>query len=93
MVIVCDGNDDRIDIEAAEIERIVVGTGGSSLGPALAEAWWINKYEPFASGKAPAPPTIFGTGRRFRSDRAVPLRGGDRENVVEVAEAWELFDY
>lgn len=61
LVIMCDGPDALVDYEVKEIEKICQSNKGVGLGPEVGQHWWDNKYEPFAHGKAPAPPMIFGT--------------------------------
>jgi alkyldihydroxyacetonephosphate synthase len=61
MVVMCDGPAPLVDYEVAEIERLCRDAKGQSHGPELGQRWWDNKYEPFAHGKAPAPPMVFGT--------------------------------
>jgi alkyldihydroxyacetonephosphate synthase len=61
MVICCEGNRQLVELEVDAVAAICKSAGGEDLGPELASSWWENKYRPFASGHAPAPPTIFGT--------------------------------
>jgi alkyldihydroxyacetonephosphate synthase len=61
LVVMCDGPAALVDYESAEIERLCSESNGTSHGPELGKRWWDNKYEPFAHGKAPAPPMVFGT--------------------------------
>lgn len=61
MVIVLDGTEASTALEAAGVAAIVAAMEGVDLGPGPAESWWEGKYEPFAKGNAPEPPTIFGT--------------------------------
>ena len=61
LIIMCDGPRSLVDLEVSSIEEICRKSGGVSRGPRLGEIWWEQKYEPFAHGKAPAPPMVFGT--------------------------------
>ena len=61
LLVVCDGDQRLADLELEAITGICVGQGGHDLGPVPARTWWDGKYEPYAKGKAPEPPTIFGT--------------------------------
>ncbi|MCS0494634.1 FAD-binding oxidoreductase [Ancylobacter sp. MQZ15Z-1] len=61
MVICCEGNAPVVEVEVDAVAAICTAAGGEDLGPELASVWWENKYQPFASGHAPAPPQIFGT--------------------------------
>jgi alkyldihydroxyacetonephosphate synthase len=61
LVLVLDGTEASTDLERAAIDDACRGCGATDLGPDPAETWWNGKYEPFAKGKAPAPPQLFGT--------------------------------
>lgn len=61
LVVMCDGPEALVRYEVDEITRLCLEVNGRSYGPDLGQHWWDNKYEPFAHGKAPAPPMIFGT--------------------------------
>ncbi|HVM19187.1 MAG TPA: FAD-binding oxidoreductase [Egibacteraceae bacterium] len=61
LIIVLDGAEDFMSLEQKVIAEISERTDGRDLGPGPAQTWWDGKYEPFAKGNAPAPPTIFGT--------------------------------
>ncbi len=62
LVVVCDGDPRLVDLESEAITAICVDEiGAVDLGSGPAKTWWDGKYEPYAHGKAPAPPTIFGT--------------------------------
>jgi alkyldihydroxyacetonephosphate synthase len=58
--------------------------GASYLGPAGARTWWEGKYEPYAEGKAPKPPTIFGTTDTVCTFDDMPdLYRAKRKNIEE----------
>lgn len=61
MVVMCDGAPDLVDYEARAITALVEQAGGSSLGPDVGRTWWDGKYEPYAKGKLPQPPLLYGT--------------------------------
>lgn len=61
MVIMCDGAQGLVDYECSAIEAIGTAAGGTSLGPSAGEMWWEGKYEPYAPGKLPQPPLMYGT--------------------------------
>jgi alkyldihydroxyacetonephosphate synthase len=61
LIIMSDGPRSVVDLEMTHIDAICESAGGVSYGPRLGEIWWEQKYEPFAHGKAPAPPMVFGT--------------------------------
>ena len=50
-----------VDYETAAITALVEKAGGTSLGPDVGQIWWDGKYEPYAKGKLPQPPLIYGT--------------------------------
>ena len=61
LVLMCDGPSPLVDYEVQQITQVCGEVGGTSYGPELGQLWWDRKYEPFAHGKAPAPPMVFGT--------------------------------
>jgi alkyldihydroxyacetonephosphate synthase len=61
MVVMCDGSADLVDYETKAITAVVEKSGGVSLGPDVGQTWWEGKYEPYAKGKLPQPPLMYGT--------------------------------
>lgn len=61
MVIMCDGTQDLVDYETKAITTLAEKASGTSLGPDVGRTWWEGKYEPYAKGKLPAPPQMYGT--------------------------------
>lgn len=61
MVIMCDGAQELVDYETRAITALVEQAGGTSLGPEVGRTWWDGKYEPYAKGKLPQPPLMYGT--------------------------------
>jgi alkyldihydroxyacetonephosphate synthase len=61
MVIMCDGAQELVDYETKAITALVERAGGTSLGPDVGQTWWDGKYEPYAKGKLPQPPLMYGT--------------------------------
>jgi alkyldihydroxyacetonephosphate synthase len=61
MVVMCDGSQGLVDYESKAITSLVEKAGGSSLGPEMGQTWWDGKYEPYAKGKLPLPPLMYGT--------------------------------
>jgi alkyldihydroxyacetonephosphate synthase len=61
LILMLDGEEDAMALEERGITAIADRSDGIDLGAGPAETWWNGKYEPFAKGKAPEPPTIFGT--------------------------------
>jgi alkyldihydroxyacetonephosphate synthase len=84
LVVVCDGDQRLVDLEAEAITAICTETGGSFIGPDGAMTWWQGKYEPYAKGKAPTPPTIFGTTDTVCTFDDMPdLYRAKRKNIEE----------
>ncbi|MGI9665855.1 MAG: FAD-binding oxidoreductase [Acidimicrobiia bacterium] len=84
MIVVCDGDQRLVDLEAEAITEICTAVGASDLGEAGAKTWWDGKYEPYAMGKAPRPPTIFGTTDTVCTFDDMPdLYRAKRKNVEE----------
>jgi alkyldihydroxyacetonephosphate synthase len=61
MVIMCDGAQELVDYETRAITALAEKAGGTSLGPDVGQIWWDGKYEPYAKGKLPQPPLLYGT--------------------------------
>lgn len=61
MIIMCDGQQELVDYELRAITALAEQAGGRSLGPEAGETWWEGKYEPYAKGKLPQPPLMYGT--------------------------------
>lgn len=61
MVVMCDGAAPLVDYEMSAILSLAEGAGGRSLGPDAGQIWWDGKYEPYAKGKLPQPPVLYGT--------------------------------
>jgi len=61
MVVMCDGDRELVDYETRAITDLVTQAQGRSLGPDVGRTWWEGKYEPYAKGKLPQPPLLYGT--------------------------------
>ena len=84
LIVVCDGDQRLVDLESEAITSICSEVGGTFLGPGGARTWWDGKYEPYAEGKAPAPPTIFGTTDTVCTFDDMPdLYRAKRKNIEE----------
>ncbi len=84
LVVICDGDRRLVDLEAEAVTEICSEAGGASLGPEGARTWWDGKYEPYAQGKAPTPPTIFGTTDTVCTFDDMPdLYRAKRKNIEE----------
>jgi alkyldihydroxyacetonephosphate synthase len=89
LVVMCDGPAALVDYEVSEIERLCASVNGESYGPELGQHWWDNKYEPFAHGKAPAPPMVFGTSDTCARFNRLPDIYRARKHIIEE----EFADY
>jgi len=72
MLIMCDGPEGLVDYEIKAIEALCLKAAGTSLGPSVGEIWWEGKYEPYAPGKLPQPPMLYGTFDTVARFRDVP---------------------
>ncbi|MBX3311439.1 MAG: FAD-binding oxidoreductase [Microbacteriaceae bacterium] len=61
MVVMVDGDQELVDYEVKRITELSTQAGGSALDPEIGRIWWDGKYEPYAKGKLPALPLVFGT--------------------------------
>lgn len=61
MIVMCDGAEELVAYEARAITGIAASCGGDELGSDMGETWWRGKYEPYAKGKLPEPPLMYGT--------------------------------
>lgn len=84
LMVVCDGDRRLVALEAEAITDICTDVGAIDLGESGARTWWDGKYEPYAKGKAPTPPTVFGTTDTVCSFTDMPdLYRAKRKNVEE----------
>ena len=61
MVVMCDGDEELVKYETRAISEIALAGGGTSQGAEVGRIWWEGKYEPYARGKLPQPPLLYGT--------------------------------
>lgn len=61
MVVMCDGAPDLVDYEVRAITELATRAGGVAQGADVGRIWWEGKYEPYAKGKLPQPPLMYGT--------------------------------
>lgn len=83
MVVMCDGSTELVDVESRAITTLVEKVGGSSLGPDVGQTWWDGKYEPYAKGKLPQPPLLYGTIDTVARFSALPEIYRERKQVIE----------
>ncbi len=84
LIVMCDGATDLVDYEAAAIRDICLRVGGIDHGGSVAETWWNGRYEPFAPGKLPQPPMIYGTFDTVARFRDVPAIYRAKKEVTET---------
>lgn len=83
MVIMCDGDAELVDYELRAITALAEQVGGRSLGPEVGQIWWDGKYEPYAKGKLPAPPILYGTFDTVARFRDVPAIYRAKKEIIE----------
>lgn len=84
LIIMCDGDPDLVSYESKAIREICLKVGGTDRGPSVAETWWNGRYEPFAPGKLPQPPMIYGTFDTVARFRDVPAIYKAKKEVIET---------
>lgn len=84
MVIMCDGDDELVDYETRAITALAELVGGRSLGPEVGEIWWEGKYEPYAEGKLPQPPVMYGTFDTVARFRDIPGIYRAKKELIET---------
>ncbi len=83
MVIMCDGTQELVDYETRAITALVEGVGGTSLGPDVGHTWWEGKYEPYAKGKLPQPPLMYGTFDQVARFADLPAIYSAKKKIIE----------
>lgn len=83
MVVMCDGAQELVDYETRAITALVEKAGGSSLGPEVGQTWWDGKYEPYAKGKLPQPPLMYGTFDQVARFADLPAIYSAKKKVIE----------
>lgn len=84
MVIMCDGDQELVDYEMKAITGLVEKSEGTSLGPEVGQIWWDGKYEPYARGKLPQPPLLYGTFDTVARFSAIPKIYRARKELIET---------
>ncbi|GAA2228129.1 FAD-binding oxidoreductase [Herbiconiux moechotypicola] len=83
MVVMCDGDQALVDYETAAITAVAESAGGTSLGPDVGRIWWEGKYEPYAKGKLPQPPLMYGTFDTVARFRDIPRIYRAKKEAIE----------
>lgn len=83
MIVMCDGDQELVDYEVAGITECAERVGGTSLGPDFGQTWWDGKYEPYARGKLPQPPQLYGTFDTVARFSAIPGIYRARKEFIE----------
>lgn len=83
MIVMCDGASSLVDYETSAIEAIASNCGATSLGAEMGEIWWRGKYEPYAKGKLPEPPHMYGTFDTVARFRDIPAIYRAKKQAIE----------
>lgn len=83
MVIMCDGDQELVDYEVRAITALAEKAGGTSQGSDVGQTWWDGKYEPYAKGKLPQPPLMYGTFDQVARFADLPAIYRAKKKVIE----------
>jgi len=83
MVVMCDGPRELVDYETRAVTELAEKAGGTSLGPEAGQLWWDGKYEPYAKGKLPQPPLLYGTFDTVARFRDLPRIYRAKKQAIE----------
>lgn len=83
MVIMCDGAPELVGYETTAIAELAIAAGGTSQGSEVGRIWWEGKYEPYAKGKLPQPPLMYGTFDQVARFKDLPAIYRAKKQVVE----------
>ncbi|WP_166983951.1 FAD-binding oxidoreductase [Paramicrobacterium fandaimingii] len=83
MVVMCDGAEELVDYETRAITTLAERASGVSLGPDVGQTWWDGKYEPYAKGKLPQPPLLYGTFDTVARFSDIPAIYRARKSAIE----------
>lgn len=83
IVIVVDGSPEQVAYESKAITDVVLGAGGVDQGSEAGRTWWEGKYEPYAPGKLPQPPLMYGTFDQVARFKDLPAIYRAKKEVVE----------
>ena len=84
MVVMCDGAPELVDYETRAITEIALGAGGTDQGAEVGRIWWEGKYEPYAKGKLPQPPLMYGTFDQVARFKDLPAIYRAKKEVIET---------
>lgn len=83
MVVMCDGDEDLVTYETRAITELAKRAGGKEQGSDVGRIWWEGKYEPYAKGKLPQPPLMYGTFDQVARFRDLPAIYRAKKQIVE----------
>lgn len=83
MVVMCDGAPELVDYETRAITELALQAGGADQGSEVGRIWWEGKYEPYAKGKLPQPPLMYGTFDQVARFADLPAIYRAKKQVVE----------
>src|SRR5690625_749177 len=83
MVVMCDGDEELVNYEVRTITEIVDALGGVSRGSDVGRVWWEGKYEPYAKGKLPQPPLMYGTFDQVARFKDLPAIYRAKKELIE----------
>lgn len=83
MVVMCDGPTELVAYETAAITDLATRAGGTPQGADVGRIWWEGKYEPYAKGKLPQPPLMYGTFDQVARFKDLPAIYRAKKAVIE----------
>lgn len=83
MVVMCDGPQELVDYEVKAITDLAKRAGGTEQGSEVGRTWWEGKYEPYAKGKLPQPPLMYGTFDQVARFKDLPAIYRAKKEVIE----------
>ena len=83
MVVMCDGAKELVDYEVRAITDLAERAGGTAQGADVGRTWWEGKYEPYAKGKLPQPPLMYGTFDQVARFKDLPAIYRAKKEVIE----------
>jgi len=83
MVVMCDGAKELVDYESRAIVDIAKSVDATELGSEMGETWWRGKYEPYAKGKLPEPPLMYGTFDTVARFKDIPVIYRAKKAAIE----------
>ena len=83
MIVMCDGDQELVNYEVAAISALAREVGGVDQGSEVGRIWWEGKYEPYAKGKLPQPPLMYGTFDQVARFKDLPAIYRAKKEVIE----------